>query len=58
MIGTVQPNHSICINMNIYIPQNVKMDKIILQFRLQNGLGTSFGDFLIGIIEIESEAES
>jgi hypothetical protein len=44
--------------MNFYIPPNVKLDKIILQFRLQNGLGNSFGDFLIGIIEIENESDS
>jgi hypothetical protein len=48
----VCPRDFLVLNMNIYIPSNVQLNKIILQLRFMTDKSQPFGDFLIAIIDL------
>ena len=49
----IGPKEFVSLNVSLYIPSNAQMDKIILQLRLMTDKNQPFGDYLIGIIDLD-----
>ena len=49
----LKPNEITEVNVTVYIPKDISIDKIILLFQFENENGDRFGDSLIGIIDID-----
>lgn len=49
----VNPKDIVVVSMMFYIPPHVQHDKIILQLRFETFEKVPFGDFLIGVIDLD-----